>query len=167
MRRVADPRLARKSSASARRVRKARTYPRLRTPSNVSQGLALRSSISLARTIALRTSFFLRLGMLRLQIQGLVDGIVPRSAFDFHSLKRAANYMALAGGEPGAVEFVIGAVPERLPTGSGQVGAGGTSSGTALRKPWRRGDAYETGGVPARGVPRRGGNICLQGGGRW
>src|SRR5260370_11478158 len=88
MRRVADPRLARKSSASARRVRKARTYPRLRTPSNISHGSALRSSISLARTIALRTSFFLRLGMLRLQIQGLVDGIVPRRALGFHSPKR-------------------------------------------------------------------------------
>jgi len=62
----------------------------------------------LARIIALRTSVFLRLGMLKLQIQGLVDGIVPRSGFDFHSLKRAARYMSLPGGEPGAVEFVIG-----------------------------------------------------------
>src|SRR5260370_8086602 len=89
MRRVTDPRLARKSFPSARRVRKARTYPRLRTPSNVSQGLALRSSISLARIIALRTSFFLRLGMLRLQIHGLVDVIVPRRAFAFYSLNLA------------------------------------------------------------------------------
>src|SRR5712692_9278068 len=102
MRRVTDPRLARKSSASARRVRKARRYPGLRTPSNVSQGLALRSSISLARTIALRTSFFLRLGMLRLQVQGLVDGIVPRSAFDFYGLNvtAATNANAEAGWKP-------------------------------------------------------------------
>jgi len=72
---------ARNPSPSTTSTRKARTYCLLRTPSNVSQGSALRSSMSLACRTALCTSRFCGFRISSLLVPGALSGALslPKS----------------------------------------------------------------------------------------